>query len=271
MLQSVKLTNFRNFKTKSFKFSSKVTVIVGPNASGKTNILESIGLLSTGKSFKARVSEEMINYESEIARVASDGLEIVLTRGVIKRGNMEERTARKRFLINGVGKRMMDFAGILKTVIFRPADLDLVTESPSIRRNFLDTVLSQVDYRYRQSLSTYEKGLRRRNKLLQAIREGETSRSALYFWNNLLIKNGDYVTRKRADLIDFINKTEPMNDVNYTLEYDRSVISNSRLDQYKREEIAAGTTLVGPHRDDFCFIAKSRDLSKYGSRGEQRM
>src|SRR3990172_9592071 len=101
MLQGIKLTNFRNFKSEAFKFSPKTTVIIGPNASGKTNILEAIALLSTGKSFRARVSEEMINYDSEIARVANRELEIVLTRGIIKRGGIEERTARKRFLVNG--------------------------------------------------------------------------------------------------------------------------------------------------------------------------
>jgi len=275
MLQLIKSTNFRNFKTKTFEFSSNITVIVGPNASGKTNILEAINLISTGRSFKARVEEEMINYEEELGRVKAkingDELEVLLTRGLITRGGITEKIARKKLLMNGVGKRMVDFSGKLKTVLFRPQDMDLVTESPSLRRKFMDEVLSQIDYEYRRSLLSYEKGLRRRNKLLLRIREEGIPRSNLYFWDKLLIKNGEYITLKRAELIDFVNQTRNLNDGKYELTYDKSVVSEGRLLQYKIEEVAAATTLVGPHRDDFLFLKNSKDLSKFGSRGEQRM
>jgi DNA replication and repair protein RecF len=275
MLQSIKLVNFRNFKDKTFRFPPNVAVIVGPNASGKTNILEAINLISTGKSFKAGVEEEMIAYDKEIARIVgkihTDNIEVVLTRGVITRGNLSEKIARKRLLINGVGKRLIDFAGRLKTVLFLPKDLDLVTESPSLRRKFMDVVLSQIDYEYRRSLLSYEKGLRRRNKLLLRIREEAISRSHLFFWDKLIIKNGEYITQGREELVSFINETKSLNETKYELNYDKSVISEARLAQYKLEEVAAATTLVGPHRDDIMFKIEERDLAKYGSRGEQRM
>jgi DNA replication and repair protein RecF len=216
----------------------------------------------------------MVNNEKEIARVAAkagEKLETVLTRGLITRGGISERTARKRLLVNGVSKRLVDFAGILKTVIFRPQDMDLVTESPTLRRKFMDTVLAQVDREYHRATLSYEKGLRRRNKLLFRIREEGISRSHLFFWDKLLIKNGDYITKKREELIDFINETEKLGGNYFRIEYDKSVISESRIEQYKREEVAAATTLVGPHRDDMVFFDKERDLAKYGSRGEQRM
>lgn len=277
MITAVKLSDFRNFGTKRLEFSDKVTLIVGPNASGKTNILESIFLLSTGRSLKARVEEEMVNYKKDLTRVKGllsnkMILEAVITRGLIDIGTARpEKVARKKLSVNGVPKRLIDFAGNFKAVLFGPWDLDLVTESPSLRRKFLDSVISQIDREYRRSILSYEKGVRQRNRLLFRIREEGISRSQLSFWNQLLIKNGDYISAKRQEFIEFINKTSSPNSQNFQLEYDRSVISEGRLEQYKEEEVAAATTLVGPHRDDFIFKEIDRDLSAYGSRGEQRM
>jgi len=262
MIQKVSLTDFRNFKRKSFDFADGVSVIVGPNASGKSNILESLFLLSTGKSFKARIEAEMIRYNADLAKVKGDGLEITITRG-------DNGWPRKKFLVNGVSKRLIDFAGNFKIVLFGPWDLDLVTASPSLRRNFLDTVLSQVDREYRRSVLSYEKGLRQRNRLLWQMREDPShgsGRAGLLFWNQLLIKSGNYLSEKRREFINFVNEGGKIR-----LDYDASAISEGRLEQYREEEVAAATTLVGPHRDDFVFFDQDRDLSKYGSRGEQRM
>jgi len=280
MISKLRLNNFRNFKTKLLDFSPEITVIVGPNASGKTNILESLYVLSTGKSFRARLEEEMINYPKDIARVKgrikkdeeTTDLEVVLTRGLVDIGvSRPEKIARKKLFVNRVSKRLIDFAGNYKVTLFGPWDLDLVTLSPSLRRRFLDSVLSQVDREYRRASLSYEKGLRQRNKLLLRIREEGTSRSQLLFWDKLLIKNGDYISTKRSELIDFINKNPSINKEEFELSYDRSAISETRLEQYGEEEIAAATTLVGPHRDDFILKEGKRDLARFGSRGEQRM
>jgi DNA replication and repair protein RecF len=307
IIEKIQLSNFRNIKNEVFEFSPKTTVIVGANASGKTNILEALFLLSTGKSFKAKLQEEMISYSSEIARVKgitsikstksikgygeqktknpstktylpSTKLEVVLTRGEITIGKdpkKVERAPRKKMLVNGVGRRLFNFAGNFKVVLFAPEHLDIVTESPSVRRNFLDTVLSQTDREYRRAILSYEKGLRQRNRLLFRIREEGLSRSQLLFWNRLLIKNGDYVSEKRADFIDFVNESPDFEGQDFSLEYNKSAISEGRLEQYAREEVAAATTLVGPHRDDFVVRLrknkKPRELARFGSRGEQRM
>jgi len=280
VIQKIWLTNFRNFGDRVVEFSEGITVVCGANASGKTNVLEALWLLSTGKSFKARIEEEMISHGEEIGRVkgrsGGDTLEVVLTRGEINVGtSRSERVARKRLLVNGVGKRLVDFAGNLKLVLFGPWDLELVVASPSVRRRFLDGVLGQVDGEYRRALLSYEKGLRQRNRLLVRIREEGISRSHLMFWDRLLIKNGDYIGRAREELLKFVNGTGDFNGQDFSIEYDGSLITEARLEQYTREEVAAGTTLVGPHRDDFCFRlkknGKARELDRYGSRGEQRM
>lgn len=272
-LKQIFLQNFRNYSQKEFSLLAGTTLIVGQNASGKTNLLEAIYLLATGKSFRAGLESEMIGYGAEISRVKGEikseeknNLEIILTRGEVA----GERVARKKYLVNGVTKRQMDFVGCLRAVYFRPEDLELVTDSPSLRRKYLDSVLSQADREYLRSLLSYEKGLRQRNKLLERIRDEGAPRSQLLFWDQLLIRNGEYLTRKREEFINFVNNYQ-LSILNYQLEYDRSIISPARLEEYANEEVAAAATLVGPHRDDFAFKLKDRDLHAFGSRGEQRL
>jgi DNA replication and repair protein RecF len=273
IISKLRLQNFRLYSKKEFAFEGKNTLIVGQNTVGKTNILEAIYLLASGKSFRAGLESEMITWDSEVGRVKGEvrddkektDLEIVLTRGEV----LGEKTAKKKFLVNGVSRRMFDFVGKLKAVYFRPEDLDLVTDSPSLRRKYLDLVLGQVDKEYLRNLLSYEKGLRQRNKLLERIREEGVPRSQLLFWDQLLIKTGNYLTEKREEFIEYCNQKKTI--ANYQLEYDKSVISPARLEEYAIEEVAAASTLVGPHRDDFCFLLKKRDLHAFGSRGEQRL
>lgn len=294
VLLQLQLQDFRSYKVRRFEFSTQSTLLVGGNGVGKTNALEAVALLSTGKSFRATKEEQMIRGDEEIARVrgrvSEEELEIVLTRGTFAgepyfaEATKGRRLPRKRYLVNGVAKRRMDFVGKLPMVLFRPEDLELILGSPSRRRDYLDSVLEQVDREYRRSLLSYKKGLRQRNKLLTQIREGEAKPPALVFWNQLLIKNGDVVMQKRAAFFDLVNQAfarERISQVLSGLEivYDRSVISEKRLAQYAVEEVAAGATLVGPHRDDFLIQVergkgakrRKRDLALYGSRGEQRL
>lgn len=255
ILQKIKLLNFRSYLKAGFDFGS-VTVVVGENGSGKSNLMEAIYLLAIGKSFRADRDEEMIEHNNQysIVNVQCGDTELKVT-----------ITDRKKFEVNGVPRRQLDFVGKLRAVLFSPQDLELITGSPSGRRRYLDFVISQMDREYRRCLISYDKGLRQRNKLLDMLRDGLADRNQLFFWDRLLIKNGDYITQAReAYLADLANGA-------YQAEYDKSIISEMRLKQYEQEEVAAATTLVGPHRDDFVVNFNSRDVSKFGSRGEQRM
>lgn len=290
MISKIYLSDYRNFEEEVFSFSPKTTIIYGPNGAGKTNIIESLYLLATGKSFRVRVEEEMVRHDREIARVQGIvkkddekiKLEVVLTRGEVA----GQRTSKKRVFVNKLAKRLSSFTGNFNVVLFGPWDMSLVSGSPSGRRDFLDTVLCQVDHEYYRSLLSYEKGLRQRNKLLLKLREegvsdahllvgaiGQVGRGQLIFWDKLLIKNGDYISSQRQAFVEFINSQNQLGVHDFEVVYDKSAISEARLNQYAREEVAAAATLVGPHRDDLIVLEGKdrRELSKFGSRGEQRM
>ena len=248
-LIKISLQNFRSYEKRTFELGDK-TVVVGENGSGKSNLMEAIYLLATGKSFRADRDMEMIMYNAQYSMLNAQFDDVNLQVTI---------TDRKKFEVNGVPRGMVNFVGRLKAVLFAPQDMELVTGSPGGRRRYLDFVIAQVDREYGRCLISYEKGLRQRNKLLEMIREGLAQRSQLYFWDKLLIKNGEYITLKRGEYLAGL------------AEYDKSVISEERLKQYEVEEVAAATTLVGPHRDDLTINLNNRDVSKYGSRGEQRM
>lgn len=264
-LRELSLQQFRSYGKRTFTFSPGTTLIIGPNTAGKTNILEAIILAATGKSFRADTDAEMVRWGSEFAKInAQCGVRDDITKLEIL------LTPSKKYKVNGVPRRQIDFIGNLRAVLFWPEHLELVTDSPSIRRKYLDSVLVQVDREYRRNLLSYERGLRQRNRLLDLINEGKAHRQQLLFWNQLLIKSGGYLTDARANYIDYVNNYQ-LAMIKDQLMYDKSVISETRLEQYKDEEISAKATLVGPHRDDFSFQKNDLDLSKYGSRGEQRL
>lgn len=280
------LENFRNYNKKTVELAEGVTAIAGDNASGKTNMLEAMYLLATGESFRAKRVEEMVKFGEEWGRVsgsmADHAEEVMLLEVLVSGGEiMGKKTTKRTFFVNGVSKMRKNFVGNCQVVLFRPEDLELMDGSPSVRRNFLDRALEQMDSTYRQSLITYEQALIRRNRLLFAIREGTANRYALTFWNGLLIKHGQELESKRDELIQSINTLWGRSDLfaGLRIVYDKSLISEARLEQYKEEEVAVGYTLVGPHKDDFSVVSveagadvnNARNLAVYGSRGEQRM
>lgn len=282
-LVSLAFQNFRSYPKRIWTFGPGVTCIVGPNAAGKTNVLEAIMLLATGKSFRAGLDREVIHWGKEVSTVscrAGSGedevrLELMVTQGIVQGG----KVPLKKYLVNGVSRRLVDFMGHVRAVLFWPEDLEIVTDSPSLRRRYLDTVLVQADREYRRNLLSYERGLRQRNTLLDRINEGSASRSQLLFWDQLLIHAGRHITASRAAYIAFVNQTV-LADHRFFMTYDSSVISEARLLQYKDEEVAAKSTLVGPHRDDIAFFCEEphssvpeghRNIRTFGSRGEQRL
>jgi DNA replication and repair protein RecF len=207
------------------------------------------------------------------AKIDDLELEVVLTNGLFN----GQKSQYKKFLVNGVARRRIDFAGNFPVVLFSPQDLEIIVDSPSLRRSFLDEVLEQVDKSYRLDLISFTKALRQRNALLEVVQTtGVRSEKQFEYWENLIIEHGQNITKKRQEFIDFVNANEK-NIFDFYINYDKSIISKDRLLQYKQEEIAAGVTLVGPHRDDFSVAMFSEsddsthDIKFFGSRGQQRL
>lgn len=268
-LKNLNLIHFRNYPKLDFKFTTPITVLVGDNAQGKSNFLEAIYFLATSKSPKAEKEDELILKGQNHLRVSSVidqtggklSLEVVIV--------SNETSLTKKAKVNGISRRMVDYSENLSVVLFAPEDVNLVSGSPSLRRNYLDQVLSQTHRAYKRSLISYENVLVRKNKLLKRIRDGFAKVEELAFWYDQQILLGTLITEKRSQFFQIINSVEKKFG-EYSFVYLANLVTLDRLKEYQSKEIAAASSLVGPHRDDFRFELNSRDLSKFGSRGEQR-
>jgi len=274
-LKKLELTNFRNYSNLSLEFDHRPTILVGNNAAGKSNLLEAVYLLSTTKSQRVDTEDELIKEGEKFCKVeglldepeTKSDLETELL--IIINEPSEEVAFRKKVMVNGIGRRVVDFIGNLPAVIFYPSDINMVTGSPSLRRWHLDLGLAQVDTDYKKALTLYEQFLTARNRVLKRIREGKARVDELEYWTNELVEKGKEVSIKREDFFKFINTLEkPLGE--FVFEYIENPITVEKLIETNGREVAAAQTLIGPHRDDFIMWLEGRKLAHFGSRGEQR-
>ncbi|MFZ5376333.1 MAG: DNA replication/repair protein RecF [Patescibacteria group bacterium] len=312
-INKIALQNFRNFPQAFFEFD-QINLLLGKNGSGKTSVMEAIYSLSSGNSFRAGQVEEMIGLGHDLARVKGEvvvekngdnwgqnvenllegknvdddlvGEEKIILETMFTNGFVQgKKTQKRHFSVNGAKRRQKDFLKNFFAVVFRPEDMRLIEGSPNRRRVFLNTALQELDYEYANSLSSYEQTLRRRNRLLDEVREAKQSRASLTYWNLALVKHGQILQHKRQDFLNFVQTVAfPMD---FSIDYQPSLITAERAEQYLDKEIMVGHSLIGPHKDDFsvCFrlsyfekltnkkldIQDDLALSSYGSRGQQRM
>lgn len=280
-LKSLNLQNFRSYKKAQFSFDPHTTVVIGPNAAGKTNLVEAINLLATGKSFRTGKEKQLIAFEKPAAHltgeIGDESDESVAETLSITISQSPTGMLVKKYLVNGVPRRRSTFAQKLPVVLFNPMDLDIISGQPGERRRFLNEVLEQTDPEYDAALTVYTKALRQRNALLEYVQKtGRRDPERFAYWDDLLIKNGDILTRKRDEFIAFINSQEKAL-FPFMLSYDKSIMSRERLLQYKDVEVGAGVTLVGPQRDDFSIQSfhpvsqELEDVKYFCSRGQQRL
>ncbi len=264
----LKLQNFRNYQAIDFPFKKQVTVLTGENAQGKTNFLESIYLLATTKSIKADKDEELIKQGENFLRVEGqieNSEEINLEVAML----IQNEKLTKKTKVNGIPRRSIDYCVNLAVVFFTPENINIVSGSPSLRRYHIDQTLSQTDREYKKTLTSYENIVVRKNRILKAIQEGMARKDQLTYWIDQQIVLGNLLTQKRQFYFDQINASEKkFGPFKYL--YKPSEITLERWKEYESKEIASANSLIGPHRDDFGFFYQDRDLSKYGSRGEQR-
>ena len=275
-LLSLNLKNFRNFSQKKIDFDPKLTVIVGPNGSGKTNVLEAALLLCGIRSHKVETDLDLVKFGKFEAKIEGEIADVsIKNKLTVNMMVYDERFVKKAYFVNSIKKRFTDFASFLSVVVFEPADLELVAGTPSFRRHHLDSLLCQVDSDYWRNINAYQKIITRRNKLLVRILEGKSKKNELDFWDMRLLEHGNIVSKKRAEFFEFLNFLEKRHKFGeiggFSWELKQSELEREKLLKNRERDISAGMTLSGPHRDDFRFMYKGHDLAFFGSRGEQRM
>ncbi len=284
-LSKLLLQNFRSYENQLFEFDPKLNLILGPNGCGKTNILEAIFFLSSGKSFRSSSQSKLINWNNYFSSVRAklidnqtDNTEIEVR--ISRDPTVASGTVSRKFLIQKVEKPRKKYLGVIKNVVFQPEDIRLVTGSPTRRREFLDEIFSQTEWRYTSALSQYKKALKHRNELLDQIRLKLASPNELFYWDQVLIKNSKIVHDFRISFVKSVNlffsnhSDSQINTIN--LNYHPSVLTEEKLKKNYSLDLQRGYTQAGIHRDDFSFDnsifpSLDKNLAFWGSRGQQRL
>jgi DNA replication and repair protein RecF len=263
------------------EFNKKANLILGKNGSGKTNLLEAIYFLSSGKSFRSSSSSQLIKWGEKISSVRAkindkqgeSEIEVQLWRE-------DNGSLKRRFLIDKVIKTRAKYWGKAKIVVFEPEDIRLVNGSPGRRRDFLDGVFANIEWRYASALSQYHKALKHRNELLDIIAAGKAQKTELFYWDQSLIKNSEIIQSFRFNWVKsanifFANHSDK--EINkFSIKYQASSVSPEKLEQLYSYELASGHSKCGPHLDDFSidfadFQTEDKNLAFWGSRGQQRL
>jgi DNA replication and repair protein RecF len=313
-LRRIQLTEFRSYHILDLSVPAAGLIAIGQNAAGKSSLLEAVRMLSTLRSPRAQHDRDVINWESgaEIgvppyARIVGtvDSAAGVLTVEVgLQHADEPGGPLRKVVRINQQSRRILDSVGTLKTVLFTPEDLDLVSGPPQGRRRFMDLLIGQIERGYVSELSAYMKVIEQRNSLLKSLARGTVSRSSaieqLGFWDDQLAQHGAAVSATRRIVMGrvcsaFAERAKRFTGTaTLTARYAPNLGTDFLLagradDEPERvraaalrefetqiklrrgDELRRAVTLIGPHRDDLELLIEDRSLASFGSRGQQRL
>lgn len=273
-LTTLSLKNFRNASQLKLEIDPSITCLVGPNARGKTNILEAIYFLLTGKGIKEDKQEELISFgahEADVEGVLENDESELLLRIHLSHTNRVEKV----FMVNKLKRtRFMYLKEATPCILFSPALISIIDGQPSERRTFIDHMLSTIDIEYKKRLSNYDNALRKRNRIIEKTENIESLRRELVFWDDYLIQQAEYIVAARKKCIERIN-LHIIGELPFSIIYSQSVISHSTLEDYFMKQYYQKRTLVGPQRDEYRIMFHKGDIDidvhTYASRGEQRL
>lgn len=276
-IEKIKLQNFRNYEELEINLNKNINIIYGDNAQGKTNILEAIFLCSFGKSFRTSKEKEMIMFEKDKALVE------IFYQKKDRDGKIKiEIGNKKQISINGIKiKKLSELLGNINIVIFTPDDINILKNGPAGRRRFLDIMIGQLRPNYVYNLNMYLKTMEQRNNYLRQIREEQKSEEMLEIWDEKLAEYGEKIFFYRNEFINKIltkinkihkNITDEKEEIK--IEY----ISNCEnkenylklLKERRKLDIIKGYTTKGVHRDDFVIYINNKEVSSFGSQGQNR-
>ena len=277
-ISSLELADFRNIVSLHMDFSQGTNILYGENAQGKTNILESLFMISTTKSHRGVRDRDMIRFGMEESHIRS----LIMKGGIDYRIDMHLRKNKsKGIAINGQRiKKASELIGLLHIVFFSPEDLGIVKNGPAERRRFMDMELCQLDGSYLHNLNQYNKTVENRNRLLRDMYQFPELQDTLSIWDEQLVNYGRKIIESRRGFISDLN--EIVEEIHSKLSGNREHLTilyepNTEVDDFEEKlrrgrerDIHMKMTSVGPHRDDFSFLDGEIDLRRYGSQGQQR-
>ena len=268
MIKSIELNNFRKFDEIKLNTESKIVILSGVNAVGKTSVLEAIYLISTSKSHRTNEIKDVIkeNKDYSLIKLNSDKrFKLVLS-----------KDGKKSFINEREYSKLSDFIGNLNVLMFSPLDIEIINGLKGTRRRFLDIEISLLDKLYLIEITAYRKLLKERNELLKIY--NEENKIMLNVLTEQLIEKIQLISSKRIEFINKLNK-ELINitsklecekiELNYLPTYDLSDISKSFINKLNYD-ILTKTTNLGIHRDDFEIKLNDKNIQTFGSEGQMR-
>jgi DNA replication and repair protein RecF len=287
LLTRIEASGFRNLEG-SAEFGPGLTIFYGDNAQGKTNWLEAIYVLGNTKSFRTTQLRECIAFDEPQA----------LLRGETRRGNVTKQIQlalsedSKQLFVNGKRETLARYLGNLDVFVFSLEEMDVIRGEPGRRRRFLDRGAITVSPRLLNTLSRYNHVLKQKNRLLAEATKSDDPKqfiAQIEAWNEQLVELGSAIHTERISYVDRLNGVLEQNDhgqaifgaERISIRYRSQLEGKGDLDQFAevfRErlavrlpaEIAAGHSLIGPHRDDLEIMADGREVARYASAGQQR-
>jgi DNA replication and repair protein RecF len=284
LLETLEADGFRNLRGK-IDLSPGLNIFTGANGQGKTNWLEAIHILATTRSFKTAKLQEAIAFDRDEAYVTGN---VRASADLMRRLQAALRGNTKSFYINGKRESIPRYLGQLHSVMFNADEIDVVRGTPDPRRKFLDAAITAIHPPYVQVLADYNRVIKQKNALFQNARESEMAldevAAHLEPWNEQLAVLAARIHRSRVRIVERLNEAleeRLFGGEVVTIRYASSLEEHGDLTQYDRliserlqlrvqAELAAGYSLIGPHRDELEILFDGRDLRKFGSAGQQR-
>ena len=286
-IEHLKLTNFRNYSSLDIELGNNVNIFIGDNGKGKTNILESIYVLSLTKTNRYGLEDNLIKFNENIAKI--EGL--IRCDDLLKKQEIHLTRKKKQIFINNKEiRRIRDYISNFCVISFTPEDLEIVKGSPNIRRNMINIDISQLQNSYISYLNEFNQIIKIRNEYLKKMNlDGNSDIRYLEVVNQEMMEKGIKIYEYRYNFFTKINELLPKifkklsNLDNLKINYETSVdLDNfdyesikkkyeSKLKKNFKVELMQGVTLTGPHRDDFSFNLNGLDMKNFASQGQQRL